>query len=55
MTSLLWSIAQKRDVADIPLTNQSAENLASCLNTVLKTAAVAASEDSKSSFQPQVF
>ncbi|XP_027058239.1 sperm receptor for egg jelly-like, partial [Pocillopora damicornis] len=53
MTSLLWSIAQKRDVADIPLTNQSAENLASCLNTVLKTAAVAASEDSKSSFQPQ--
>ncbi|CAH3159297.1 unnamed protein product [Pocillopora meandrina] len=53
MTSLLWSIAQKRDVADISLTKQSAENLASCLNTVLKAAAVTASVDSKSSFQQQ--
>lgn len=54
MTSLLWSIAQKQLVADTPLTMQLAENLASCLNSVLKAAAVTASEDSKSSFQQQV-
>ncbi|CAH3159289.1 unnamed protein product, partial [Pocillopora meandrina] len=53
MTSLLWSIAQEQLVADTPLTTQSAENLASCLNSVLKAAAVTASEDSKSSFQQQ--
>ncbi|CAH3159311.1 unnamed protein product, partial [Pocillopora meandrina] len=51
MTSRLWSLAQKQDVADIPLTKQSAENLASCLNSVLKAAAVIASENFKSSFQ----
>ena len=54
MTSLLWSIARKQFVADTLLTMQSAENLASCLNSVLKAAAVTASEDSKSSFQQQV-
>ena len=54
MTSLLWSLARKKDVADIHLTTKSAENLALCLNSVLKAAAVIASEDSKSSFQEQV-
>lgn len=55
MTSLLWSLARKRDIADIQLTIQSAENLALCLNSVLKAAtALIASEDSKSSFQEQV-
>ncbi|PFX14626.1 Polycystic kidney disease protein 1-like 2 [Stylophora pistillata] len=53
MTSLLWSLARKRDIADIQLTSQSAENLALCLNSVLKAAAVMASEDSESSFQEQ--
>ena len=54
MTSLLWSIARKQHVADTPLTKQSAENLASRLNSVLKAAAVTTLEDSKSSFQQQV-
>ena len=54
MTSLLWSLAQEKDVADIQLTTQSAENLALCLNYALKAAAVIASEDFKSSFQQQV-
>ena len=54
MTSRLWSFAQKQDVADILLTDLLAENLASCLNSVLKAAAVIASEDFKSSFQQLV-
>ena len=54
MTSRLWSFAQKQDVADIPLTDLLAENLASCLNSVLKAAAVIASEDFKSIFQQLV-
>ena len=54
MTLQLWSITQKKHVADTSLTKQSAENLASCLNSALKAAAVTASEDSKPSFQQQV-
>ncbi|XP_022803339.1 polycystic kidney disease protein 1-like 2 [Stylophora pistillata] len=53
MTSLLWSIAQSKDVADIPLITKSAQNLASCLDSVLKAAALIASKDFKSSFQEQ--
>ena len=54
MTSRLWSFAQKQDVADILLTDLLAENLVSCLNSILKAAAVIASEDFKSSFQQLV-
>ena len=50
ITSLLWSIARKQHVADTPLTKQSAENLTSRLNSVLKAAAMTTLEDSKSSF-----
>ncbi|XP_022787369.1 polycystic kidney disease protein 1-like 2 [Stylophora pistillata] len=43
MTSLLWRTAKLKDVVDIPLVTQSAENLGSCLNSVLKAGAVIAS------------
>ncbi|KAL9966015.1 hypothetical protein ACROYT_G024022 [Oculina patagonica] len=43
MASLLWSTAQSKDVVDIPLVTHSAENLGSCLNSVLKAGAVMAS------------
>jgi len=54
MTSLLWRTAQLNDVADIPLTSQSEENLASRLNSLLKAGAVIASRDLGSGFQEQV-
>ncbi len=47
MTSLLWSTAKLKDVADIPLVIQSAKNLGSCLNSVLKAGAVNASGHSE--------
>ncbi|KAJ7370174.1 hypothetical protein OS493_033799 [Desmophyllum pertusum] len=53
MTSLLWNIAQLKDVVDIPLVTQSAENLGSCLNSVLKAGAVIASGNLGSGVQEQ--
>ncbi|KAL9976396.1 hypothetical protein ACROYT_G013694 [Oculina patagonica] len=53
MTSLLWRTAQLKDVADIPLIIQSAENLGSCLNSLLKAGAVIASGDLGSGLQEQ--
>ena len=55
MTSLLWNIAQSKDVADIPLITQSAENLGSCLNSVLKAGAVIASGMFGTGLQEEVF
>lgn len=56
MTSFLWNTTQKekKDVADIPLVTQSAENLGSCLNSVLKAGAAIASGDKSSGLQEQV-
>lgn len=54
MTSLLWRTAQLKEVAYIPLVTQSAENLGTCLNSVLKTGAVIASGDFGSGLQEQV-
>ena len=45
MTSFLWNTTQAKDVAKIPLVTQSAGNLASCLNGLLKAGAVIASAD----------
>ena len=45
MTSFLWNTTQAKDVAKIPLVTQSAENLASCLNSLLKAGKVIASGD----------
>ena len=47
MTSFLWNTAQAKDVAKILLVTQSAENLVSCLNSLLKAGAVIASADVK--------
>ena len=55
MTSLLWKTVQLKDVTDIPLIAQSSENLASCLNGLLKAGAFIASRDLGSGFQEQVF
>ena len=55
MTSLLLSIAELKDLANIPLVTQSAENLGSCLNSLLKTGRVIASGDLGSGLQEQVF
>ena len=54
MTSLLRNTTQSKDVDEIPLVTQSAENLASCLNSMLKAAARIASGDFDSSLQAQV-
>ena len=45
MTSFLWNTAQAKDVAKILLVTQSAENLVSCLNSLLKAGTVIASID----------
>jgi len=45
MTTFLWNTTQAKDVAKIPLVTQSAENLANCLNSLLKAAADIASKD----------
>ena len=42
-TSFLWNTTQAKDVAKILLVTQSAENLVSCLNSLLKAGAVIAS------------
>ena len=55
MTSILWRIAQLKGETDILLVTQSAENLGSCLNSLLKTGAVIASGDLGSGPQEQVF
>jgi len=54
MTSLLWSTTQAKDVAKISLVTQSAENLGSCLNSLLKAGAVIASGDVGSDLQEKV-
>ncbi|XP_078376213.1 polycystin family receptor for egg jelly-like [Oculina patagonica] len=53
MTSFLWNSSQSKDVANIPLVTQSAENLGSCLNSVLKAGASIASGDKGSGLQEQ--
>jgi len=45
MATFLWNTTQARDVAKIPLVTQSAENLANCLNSLLKAGADIASND----------
>ncbi|KAL9967119.1 hypothetical protein ACROYT_G025287 [Oculina patagonica] len=53
MTSLLWSTAQLKDEAYIPLVTKSAKNLCLCLNSLLKAGAVIASGDLGSGLQKQ--
>ena len=55
MTSLLLSIAELKDLANISLVTQSAKNLGSCLNSLLRTGRVIASRDLGSGLQEQVF
>ena len=54
MTSFLWNTTQAKDVAKIPLVTQSAENLASCLNSLLQTGKVITSGDVGSDLQEKV-
>ena len=54
MTSFLWNTTQAKDVAKIPLVTQSAQNLASCLNSLLKTGKVITSGDVGSDLQEKV-
>ena len=54
MTSFLWNTTQEKDVAKIPLVTQSAENLGSCLNSLLKAGEVIASGDVRSDLQEKV-
>ena len=54
MTSFLWNTTQAKDVAKIPLVIQSAGNLVSCLNSLLKAGAVIASADTGSDLQEEV-
>ena len=54
MTALLRNTTQSKNVDEIPLVTQSAENLATCLNSMLKAGARIASVDFDSSFQAQV-
>ena len=54
MTSFLWNTTQAKDVAKIPLVTQSAENLVSCLNSLLKAGAVIASGDVGSDLHEKV-
>jgi len=55
MASLLRNAAQQKQTDNIPLITPSAENLGSCLNNVLKSAAMVASGKLGSSPQEQVF
>ena len=54
ITSFLWNTAQAKDVAKILLVTQSAENVVSCLNSLLKAGAVIASVDVGSDLQEKV-
>lgn len=45
MTSFLWNTTRAKDVAKIPLVNQSAVNLGTCLNSLLKAGTVIASKE----------
>ena len=54
MTSFLWNTTQAKDVAKILLVAQSAENLVSCLNSLLKAGAVIALVDVGSDLQEKV-
>jgi len=54
MTSFVRDTTQAKDVAKIPLVTQSAENLGSCLNSLLKAGAVIASGDVGSNLQEKV-
>ena len=54
MTSLLRNTTQSKNVDKISLVTQSAENLASCLNSMLKAGARIASGDFGSILQEQV-
>ena len=54
MTSFLRYATQAKDLAKIPLVTQSAENLVSCLNSLLKAGAVIASRDVDSYLQEKV-
>ena len=54
MASFLWNTAQAKDVAKILLVTQSAENVVSCLNSLLKAGAVIASVDVGSDLQEKV-
>ena len=54
MTSLLRNTTQSKNVDEIPLVTQSAENLASCLNSMLKAGASIASVNFDASLQAQV-
>lgn len=45
MTSFLWNTTRAKDVAKIPLVTQSAENLGTCLNNLLKAGSVIASRE----------
>jgi len=54
MTSFLWNTTQAKDVAKIPLVTQSAENLGTCLNSLLKAGSVMASREVGSDLPKQV-
>ena len=54
MTSFLWNTSQAKDVLKIPLVTQTAGNLGTCLNSLLKAGAVIASRDVGSDLQRQV-
>ena len=54
MTLFLWNTAQAKDVAKILLVTQSAQNLVSSLNSLLKAGAVTASADVGSDLQEKV-
>jgi len=54
MTSFLWNTTQAKDVAKVLLVTQSAENLGSCLNSLLKAGAVIASGDVGSDLREKV-
>ena len=55
MASLLWNATQQKQTYNIPLITPSAENLGSCLNSVLKSASMVASGKLGSSLEEQVF
>jgi len=54
MASFLWNTTKAKDVVKIPLVTQSVENLAFCLNSLLKAGAVIASGDVGSDLQEKV-
>ena len=54
MSFFLLESAKLKDVANLPLVTQAAENLGSCLNSVLKAGARVASGTFGPGFQKQV-